>query len=65
MSKKVVVTLTDSQIVELDALSKFTGCYTRAGALRHALEDQLNKLSTNQTFRYYLEDEWKQKRAKK
>ncbi|MFA9413298.1 hypothetical protein ACERC8_01425 [Streptococcus sp. E29BA] len=65
MSKKVVVTLTESQIVELDALSKFTGCYTRAGALRHALEEQLKKLSTNKTFGNYLVDEWKQKRAKK
>lgn len=53
---KVSVSLTKSQLIEVEALKIFLGCKTRPELFRHLLERELVERSKNSTFMYYLEE---------
>ncbi|WP_369351023.1 hypothetical protein AB6M97_01930 [Streptococcus hillyeri] len=56
MTKRVQVTLTESQYEYLVAISEYTGSYNLSSTLRLALDAAIDKYEDNDTFNRYLED---------
>ncbi|CZA37262.1 hypothetical protein [Streptococcus suis] len=56
MKKRVQITLTKDEYQHLVALSEYSGCYTLSRTLKRALDSEIKKYESNDTFKNYLED---------
>lgn len=52
--KRVSVTLTDDLFMHLEALRMYYGYPSRSEVIRKALDELINKHTSNETFKFYL-----------